>query len=170
MFNIARRNLFTLMILGLFVVVATGCNTMQAGQRAETWTLFDTSNSQHSLSDYAGQTVLLTFWSIDDQQSLKTLTLLQELHEQFQSQSVAVIGVETSKSNTAAAYLAENKFTFRFLLGDGEAAKTYDVSTVPTFIIISPKGGIAMREEGYVQGIGERLIAVLQQQLRAQGR
>ncbi len=170
MFNNIRNSLLKLVVLILFAAVATGCNTMQAGQPAESWTLSDANSVQHSLSDYAGQTVLLTFWSINDPQSLKALTLIQELHEQFQPQPVAVIGVEISNSDAATAYLAENELTFRFLLGGSDAAKTYDVSTVPTFIIISPKSGIALREDGFMQGIGERLIAVIQQQLRAQGR
>jgi peroxiredoxin Q/BCP len=102
---------------------------LSVGDTAPAFTVKDTTGKSVSLSDFAGQTVVLYFYPKDDTPGCtKEACSFRDNYEQYLSKGIPVLGV--SMDDEASHQAFTNKFNLPFpLLADTEGAltKAYDV-------------------------------------------
>lgn len=115
---------------------------------APDFTLKDPEGNTHTLSDYRGKIVVLDFWATWCAPCLMVMPKLQEVHEQFKDQDVVVMGVNAWENGDPAALMKEKGFEYLLLLGGDAAAADYDVTGIPTMVVVDQNGVIVDRHVG----------------------
>jgi len=113
--------------------------------QAANFTLADAKGLEHSLQDYRGKQVYLSFWSNTSIPSLRELKVMQKLHAEYGNKVHFVsINLDDDKGiNQSVA--TKNNYTWDFLHfgGDFELREKYQVVTVPTYFLINEQGGVS---------------------------
>ena len=153
----------------------------ESGGDAETipapdFTLVDQNGSEHTLSDYKGQTVFLNFWATWCPPCRSEMPEIQTLYEEFgyNEGELVVLGVaapdigQEGDEEHIAAFLAENGYTFPVVMDvQGTYSYLYGIRAYPTTFMISADGSVY----GYVEGAltGELMRGIVEQTMEAAG-
>ena len=109
------------------------------------FTLFDANGQEHSLTDYKGKQVYLSFWSNTSIPSLRELKVMQKLHAEY-GEKVHFVSINLDDDPAINKSVAQtNNYTWDFLHfgGDYELREAYQITTVPTYFLINEQGGIS---------------------------
>lgn len=124
------------------------------GQEAADFTLNDLDGKAVSLKSLRGKVVLIDFWATWCGPCRVEMPRLETLHKEMKSKGLVVLGVNQREEATRArAYIERSGYTFPILLDkDGKASDAYQVSAIPTLLIIDKAGKISshfvgLREE-----------------------
>ena len=112
---------------------------------AVNFTLFDANGQEHSLTDYKGKQVYLSFWSNTSIPSLRELKVMQKLHAEY-GEKVHFVSINLDDDPAINKSVAQtNNYTWDFLhFGDDyELREAYQITTVPTYFLINEQGGIS---------------------------
>lgn len=131
-------------IAGLFSLISGPALAGQLGAKAPEFRLQDTAGNAHSLSSYAGRTVILFFWSFKCPVSLAYDERVNALRDRFGAGKLVVLGVD-SNSNESAAEIRRNaenlRLTYPILLDeDGSLADKLQATLSPSFYLIDSQG------------------------------
>ena len=113
--------------------------------QAVNFTLLDANGQEHSLEEYRGKQVYLSFWSNTSIPSLRELKVMQKLHAEYGKKVHFVsINLDDDKSINQSV-VTKNNYSWDFLHfgGDYELREKYQVATVPTYFLINEQGGIS---------------------------
>lgn len=101
--------------------------------------------SRIRLSNLRGKPVLLDFWASWCGPCRMQAPIVDEIAKQYAGR-VHVVGVDTGDSIGAArAFARESKLSYPSVFdGDGAAAKSFGVSTLPTLVIIDRDGKVQL--------------------------
>jgi peroxiredoxin len=114
--------------------------------------LADGSGITFPLSRYAGNVIILEFWSTSCTGCLKELTFLNRLQGDFPGKPVIAIAVSEDAVGIAKvkAAMARQKLEFLkpFMDPDGSAAAALNLRGLPTSFVIDRKGMVVMQVEG----------------------
>lgn len=130
------------------------------------FTLYDQNGKVHSLSDYEGNTVFVTFFATWCTYCKEELEILQELTKTDETLKVLIVtqpnsGQEVDQDGIIK-YINENGFedmTFLFDT-DGQVMNLYGVSSFPTSFVYRPSGALL----GFLPGAApkETLISIIE--------
>ncbi len=112
---------------------------------AVNFTLLDAKGQEHSLTDYRGKKIYLSFWSNTSIPSLRELRVMQKLHAEYGDKVHFVsINLDDDKSFNEAVP-NKNNYTWDFLHfgGNDELREAYQITTVPTYFLINEQGVIS---------------------------
>ncbi len=110
------------------------------GYRAPAFSLSDLEGKEHSLDDYAGQALILNFWTTWCRFCVQELPYLQELHASSADVTVLAVNVQ-EKKDLVANFIHTAGYTFTVLLDEGAAvAGTYLVRGLPTTFAVNAEG------------------------------
>jgi len=129
------------------------------GKKAPAFTLKDQSGTPHSLSDYAGQPVVLYFYPKDDTPGCTTESCdFQARLPQFKKSKAVVLGMSILDEKSKAKFAGKHGLTFPLLAdADHSVAEKYGVwqqkmrygrkymGIVRTTYLIGPDGKVARR-------------------------
>jgi peroxiredoxin Q/BCP len=132
---------------------------IDAGKKALAFTLKDQSGTPHSLSDYAGQPVVLYFYPKDDTPGCTTESCdFQARLPQFKKSRAVVLGMSILDEKSKAKFAGKHGLTFPLLAdADHGVAEKYGVwqqkmrygrkymGIVRTTYLIGPDGKVARR-------------------------
>ena len=106
------------------------------------------------LSNLAGQVVVLDFWATWCPPCLEQIPILSQVAQATEDAAVSVIGVNTGDSLQDATRLLGKLRPLYPMLSDtdGTVAALYGVETLPTLIVVSPKGTIHAVRHGVQDG------------------
>jgi peroxiredoxin Q/BCP len=147
------------------------------GKKAPSFSLPDQSDKTHSLSDYAGQPVVLYFYPKDDTPGCtRESCAFQDNLPAFKKSKAAVLGVSVLDTKSKAKFAGKYGLTFPLLADEDHAVmEKYGVwqeksmygkkymGVARTTYLIGPDGKVAKRWDGVkVEGHAEEVLAAVQ--------
>jgi thiol-disulfide isomerase/thioredoxin len=122
------------------------------GKTAPDFTLPSIDGQQVSLQEYRGKVVFLNFWATWCIPCREEMPALEQLHQKYQSEGLAVLAVDLKESaEQVKAFFQKYTLSFPSLLDhNGAVFRDYLVMGMPTTYLISRDGQLL------AQGIGGR--------------
>ena len=121
-----------------------------AGIQAPDFTLTALNGMAWSLSRMRGSIVLVNFWASWCEPCSRELPQLQQLYERHSGDGLVVLGVSDEDPGTARGYLEEHGIGYPSLHDEaGRVMQSYQISAIPTSLIIGRDGRLLRRMEGY---------------------
>ena len=148
------------------------------GKKAPAFTLKDQSDTPHSLSNYAGQPVVLYFYPKDDTPGCTTESCdFQARLPQFKKSKAVVFGMSILDEKSKAKFAGKHGLTFPLLAdAEHEVAEKYGVwqqkmrygrkymGIVRTTYLIGPDGKVARRwDKVQVDGHADEVFKAVQE-------
>jgi peroxiredoxin/outer membrane lipoprotein-sorting protein len=131
------------------------------GKEAPTFAGEDLEGKPLDLAKLRGQVVVLDFWATWCIPCVQALPNVQKLHEQFASQPVTFIGVNSDSKtalNSVRKFVADKKLTFQQFHDDGgKVGAAYKVSAIPCTVLIGKQGIVQAVHIGFSSG-GEKQV------------
>jgi peroxiredoxin len=146
----------TRMVVAATLVVAAGAATpaLTPASTAPDFTLHAMSGPNLQLKDQRGRVVMVNFWATWCGPCRQEMPQLNRLYEKYRASGFVLLGVNVDDDSSKAAEVA-NKLgvTFPVLLDtDKKVSKLYDLSTMPSTVIIDREGKVRYVHRGYLTG------------------
>jgi thiol-disulfide isomerase/thioredoxin len=121
---------------------------------APQFTLDSRAGSKISLAQYKGQVVMLNFWASWCGPCRQEMPLLENIYKKYNKMGFTLIGVNVEPDSKAAeGFLKQTPVSFPVIYDkDSTVSKAYDVSGMPSTVIIDRKGNIRVLHRGYKPG------------------
>lgn len=150
-----RHLLFALLAtvaLGLAASPALHAEVLQG--KAPDFTLRSNSGKNIKLSEYRGQVILLNFWASWCGPCRQEMPLLNAIQKRYGKLGFTVLGVNVEEdSDQARAMLREIPVDFPILFDTtNKASKLYNVSAMPSTVLIDRDGNMRYLHKGYKPG------------------
>src|SRR5579864_3537165 len=128
--------------------------TSSASGPAPQFTLDARSGSKISLAQYKGQVVMLNFWASWCGPCRQEMPLLENIYKKYNKMGFTLIGVNVEHDSKAAeGFLQQTPVSFPVIYDkDSTVSKAYDVSGMPSTVIIDRNGNIRVLHRGYKAG------------------
>jgi len=135
---------------------------LATGTAAPDWTLYATNGKKISLSQLKGKVILLDFFFIGCIPCMQSIKPLNNLHEKYKGQNVAIVSISDRDSSKKVMTFKE-KYNIKYPMYGNEAdvAKLYHVTAGPTFYFINKEGKIADVNVGYSDDFEERVTSII---------
>ena len=126
------------------IIARYGLRAVQPASAAADFTLPNLEGGETSLSDFAGQWVVLTFWATWCGPCRSEMPSMERLHRQRSGSGVVILGVSIdSQQQLVKPFVEQNGLTFPNLWdSQGKAARLYNASSIPLSYLIDPRGRI----------------------------
>lgn len=138
------------LIAGLFIINWLNSSSSMSPEFSFT----DIDGKQHSLSQYKGKPILLTFWATDCAGCIEEMPDLIALHNQYSPQGLTMIDIAMSHDSLDHINAMRDERKLPFIItwdNKAEMALAFDnVRVTPTHFLISPEGKITMRKIGNI--------------------
>ena len=151
----ARRICFVIFILIFsFNINKDNALALSENDAAPDFSLKSQFGKTVSLSDYQGKVVYLDFWASWCGPCRHTLPWMQKLQSKFKSQGLEVVAVNLDVHQADAEKLfSEINPSFTILFDPtGEAAKKYQLPSMPSSFLLDKKGRIVIAHSGFREG------------------
>jgi thiol-disulfide isomerase/thioredoxin len=137
---------------------------------APEWELADLAGAKVKLTALRGQVVVLDFWATWCPPCRDEMPILEEMHRQFATSPVKILalnceGIEDRKAWDAAVrnFVREIKATLPVLSDyDGTVQDAYNVTALPTIVVIDREGAVRYRNVGFDPRIKKVLRAQIE--------
>lgn len=157
------------LVIGLIIYAFQPPKPIGAGQVAPDVQLEMLNGERKALSDYKGKVVVLDFWATWCAPCQFTMPKLEEFYQRHKKNDVVVIGVavDIADPNQVRDFVGSRSVTYPIAMDHlGEAKSAYQVTSLPTLLVIDRNGVIAWRMEGYdPQNTEKEMEAVVQRAL-----
>ncbi|UCH82735.1 MAG: TlpA family protein disulfide reductase [Candidatus Latescibacterota bacterium] len=150
----------------LTAVAIVGCSSgPKVGSVAPGFNALDAEGRSVALSDYEGKPLVLYFWAVWCPPCVTSGPEIQRLHEEYRDNDVVVIGVHYDDNGDPRSYMNDHDYTFELIPNGNSVADVYGVTKIPQIIVIGRDGTILHRQIGFAEGDGDRIAAVLEDEL-----
>ena len=121
---------------------------------APQFTLDARGGSQLSLAQYKGQVVMINFWASWCGPCRQEMPLLEDIYKKYSKLGFTLIGVNVEPDSKAADdWLKQTPVSFPILYDrNSKVSQLYDVSGMPSTVIIDRKGNLRYLHHGYKPG------------------
>ena len=156
--------LFVTAIIGL-AIVATAAS---AADKAPDFTLKSNSGNNMRLAEQRGNVVMLNFWASWCGPCKQEMPLLDELHKRYSRAGFTIIGVNVERdTEDAKRVLRDIPVSFPVLFDtESDVSKMYDVSAMPTTVMIDRDGNIRHLHKGFKPGYENEYRKQIKQLIR----
>ena len=167
-----KKNITLYVIISVFAsFILTSISTVNAetiSGKAKNFTLKSHSGKNLKLSEYRGQVVLLNFWASWCGPCRQEMPLLEKIYKKYKPLGFTMLGVNVEENSSAAKKLLRDvKVSFPILFDTKNiASKLYNVSAMPTTVIIDRNGNKRFVHKGYKPGYEKDYIKQVKQLLR----
>jgi peroxiredoxin len=132
----------------------------------------DLDNNAFNIEDHLGnKVILINFWATYCIPCLAEMDKFQNMYEKHKDKGFLLVAISVDKPQTVArvrTFIKSKKFTYPVLLDtEQKVYNLYNVSALPTNILIDRRGKIVRRKESYHQGeeaVWDSLVAFLIEQ------
>ncbi len=121
---------------------------------APQFTLPSKAGSDVSLAQYKGQVVMINFWASWCGPCRQEMPLLEDIYKKYNKLGFTLIGVNVEPDSKAADdWLKQTPVSFPVLYDkDSKVSRLYNVSGMPTTVIIDRKGNLRYTHVSYKSG------------------
>ena len=137
---------------------------VKEGDVAPAFALSALDDSRHTLEEYRGRAVALTFWASWCGVCKLELPSLSKLSSETDPEKAAVVSIAVSSPlEEIRSFTAEHKLAFPVLIGPQEVSDAYGVRGLPTTVIVGPDGTVREVFTGYTipGSVGRALRAAM---------
>src|SRR3982751_2378772 len=136
------------------VVAASASSAIAPGTAAPDFTLRAIAGSNLRLKEQRGRVVMVNFWATWCAPCRQEMPHLNRLYDKYRGAGFVLLGVNVDEDNSKAAeVVAKLGVTFPILLDtEKNVSKLYDVSTMPSTMIIDREGKVRYVHRGYLAG------------------
>ena len=133
------------------------------------------SGETFNLADHTGKVVVLDFWSTTCGPCRRSLPALQEVYEKVKGgDEVEILSVSLDKGNRSMSpqavvqrYMDKNQLSFPVILDlRNTLASAYQVSSIPTMVIINAQGKVIHTAIGLKTTKHDRLVQHIEQLIK----
>jgi peroxiredoxin len=138
-----------------FVVVAGSASSAIAPTTpAPDFSLHAMGGPNMRLQDQRGRVVMVNFWATWCAPCQQEMPHLNRLYQKYRSSGFVLLGVNVDEDSSKAADVAAKLgITFPVLLdADKRVSKLYDLSTMPSTVLIDRDGKVRFVHRGYLAG------------------
>ena len=147
-----KNRIAALLTAALIALPASGAGPSNGP--APPFNLDSRAGSKISLAQYKGQVVMLNFWASWCGPCREEMPLLENIYKKYNKMGFTLIGVNVEPDSKAAeGFLKQTPVSFPVIYDkDSTVSKAYDVSGMPSTVIIDRKGNIRVLHRGYKAG------------------
>lgn len=129
-------------------------NPLVVGDKAYDFTLSDLDGNSVSLSDYAGQPVLVNFWATWCAPCRLEMPELQSAYESYQDDGLVILAVNAQEQEQqVSAFFDDLGLSFTPLIdGDGQVGRAYGALGLPSTYFIDGAGDVTAVHRGILTG------------------
>jgi len=147
----------TVLIAGFSLIFSLNVSyaaTEKLSGKAANFTLKSRYGKNIKLSELRGQVIMLNFWASWCGPCRKEMPILEKIHKKYKRLGFTLLGVNVEENSTDAKnYLKDVKVTFPILFDRTQkTSKLYDVSAMPTTILIDRNVNKLFLHKGYKAG------------------
>ena len=141
--------------LAASVSLAASAATPVANALAPDFTLRGSDGRNVRLDELRGQVVLVNFWATWCGPCREEMPRLDTLYQKYHKSGFVLLGVNVDDDpRTALATAAKLNVSFPVLLDtDKKVSKLYDLSTMPSTVVIDRDGKMRFLHRGYREGV-----------------
>lgn len=134
---------------------------ISAESPAPDFTLKSTSGENLRLSEQRGQVVLINFWASWCGPCRQEMPLLDDIQQKYSKLGFTVFGVNVDKDPSKAdKILKDIPVSFPVLYdSDGNVSRLFDVSAMPTTVIVDRDGNMRYLHKGFKPGYEDTYAA-----------
>ncbi|MGS2723066.1 TlpA disulfide reductase family protein [Porticoccus sp. GXU_MW_L64] len=160
--NLAK--IFVAAILG-FAIIGTTAN---AADKAPDFTLKSNSGDNLRLAEQRGSVVMLNFWASWCGPCKQEMPLLDDLYKRYSRAGFTILGVNVERDpEDAKRVLRDIPVSFPVLFDtESSVSKAYDVSAMPTTVMIDRDGNIRHLHKGFKPGYENEYRKQIKQLIR----
>jgi thiol-disulfide isomerase/thioredoxin len=121
-----------------------------------------------SLSSLKGQVVLINFWATWCGPCRKEMPLLEQIQKKYTPLGFTMLGVNVEEDTRLMdTFLKDVPVSFPILLDPSNGvSKLYNVSAMPSTVIVDRKGNVRFIHQGYAPGDESRYQDLIRQLIR----
>lgn len=121
---------------------------------APPFSLTSKAGTQVNLAQYKGQVVMINFWASWCGPCRQEMPLLEDIYKKYNKLGFTLLGVNVEPDSKAADdWLKQTPVSFPILYDkDSKVSQMYDVSGMPSTVIIDRKGNLRVLHHGYKPG------------------
>jgi thiol-disulfide isomerase/thioredoxin len=140
--------------LSMALAFAASASTIAPGAPAPAFALPASGSAPLALSDLKGQVVLINFWASWCGPCRQEMPVLEQLYKKYKAAGFTLLGVNVEpKSADAIGFLKSTPVTFPILFDtDSQVSKLYEVSGMPSTVILDRTGKVRYIHHGYKPG------------------
>ncbi|MEO8310058.1 MAG: TlpA disulfide reductase family protein [Caldimonas sp.] len=153
--RLAPRRALRLAVCAAFVVLAgTASSAIAPATAAPDFTLHAMGGPNLRLKEQRGRVVMVNFWATWCGPCRQEMPQLNRLYEKYKSSGFMLLGVNVDDDVAKAAEVAAKLgVTFPVLLDtEKTVSKLYDLSTMPSTVLIDREGKVRYVHRGYLAG------------------
>ncbi|MFT3929965.1 MAG: TlpA disulfide reductase family protein [Spongiibacteraceae bacterium] len=145
---------FSRVFYAIFVSTVAAVSLSGATETAPDFTLKSTQGDNVRLSEHRGEVLLVNFWASWCGPCRQEMPLLDSLQQRYSKLGFNVVGVNVDKDSALANKLLKDiPVTFPVLLDNtGAVSASYNVSAMPTTVLIDRDGNVRYLHKGYKPG------------------
>ena len=152
-----NKTLKSILITGLTIILSISVSyaaSEKLSGKAPNFTLKSRSGKNIKLSELRGQVIMLNFWASWCGPCRKEMPILEKIHKKYKRLGFTLLGVNVEEnSRDAKNYLKDVRVTFPILFDNRQrVSKMYNVSAMPTTVIIDKNGNKRFLHKGYKAG------------------
>ncbi len=158
-----KRHTF-LRVIAVLLAAVSFSTWASTGSVAPDFTLKGRDGRNIKLSELRGEVVMINFWASWCAPCRQEMPLLNDLYQRYRKLGFTLLGVNVEQNPRAAKRLLKDiPVDFPVLFDDrNEVSKAYDISAMPSTVLVDRDGHIRFVHRGYKPGLEERY----QQQIR----
>jgi peroxiredoxin len=140
--------------LAVLAPFAASATAPAANSRAPDFTLHAADGRNVRLEELRGQVVLVNFWATWCGPCRAEMPRLNELYGKYRKSGVVLLGINIDDDPATALATAQKlNVSFPVLLDtDKKVSKLYDLSTMPSTVVIDRDGKVRLLHRGYREG------------------
>jgi peroxiredoxin len=127
----------------------------------------DTEGNIHAITEYATKNMLITFFSTDDAASIREITALKNLYDEFRKDVTFVSVCASCTYSSLQTFISQNKLKWTFLIVDPSVESEYEVVSYPSAFFIDKEGKFVMSPAPLPSaGLSDKIFLYLKAQKR----